>query len=110
MAGPDVETGVLLGVRESADLAGEVQKYMKKLVGIGEDGRKRGTEIQMEVGRLDVKSAKLQARVGIATGLVVVGDLIGDSYIVRSGVKEGEKVIVSNIQKLADGAPVKPEA
>ena len=30
------------------------------------------------VGRLDVKSVKLQARVGIATGLVVVGDLIGE--------------------------------
>jgi len=41
---------------------------------------------------------------------ITVGDLVGDSYIVRSGVKEGEKVIVSNIQKLQDGAPVKPEA
>ncbi len=41
---------------------------------------------------------------------VTVGDLIGDSYIVRSGVKEGEKLIVSNIQKLQDGVPVKPEA
>ena len=30
------------------------------------------------VGRLDVKSVKPQARVGIATGLVVVGDLIGE--------------------------------
>jgi class 3 adenylate cyclase/predicted ATPase len=30
------------------------------------------------VGRLDVKPIKLQARVGIATGLVVVGDLIGE--------------------------------
>ena len=30
------------------------------------------------VGRLDIKSVKFQARVGIATGLVVVGDLIGD--------------------------------
>ena len=30
------------------------------------------------VGHLDIKSAKLQARVGIATGLVVVGDLIGE--------------------------------
>ena len=30
------------------------------------------------IGRLDVKSVKLQARVGIATGLVVVGDLIGE--------------------------------
>jgi RND family efflux transporter MFP subunit len=41
---------------------------------------------------------------------VTVGELIGDSYIVRSGVKEGEKLIVSNIQKLQDGVPVKPEA
>ena len=41
---------------------------------------------------------------------MTVGDLIGDSYIVRSGIKEGEKVIVSNLQKLADGVPVKPEA
>jgi class 3 adenylate cyclase len=30
------------------------------------------------VGRLDVRSVELQARVGIATGLVVVGDLIGE--------------------------------
>jgi class 3 adenylate cyclase len=30
------------------------------------------------VCRLDVGSVKLQARVGIATGLVVVGDLIGE--------------------------------
>jgi RND family efflux transporter MFP subunit len=41
---------------------------------------------------------------------VTVGDLVGDNYVVRSGVKEGEKVIVSNIQKLQDGVPVKPEA
>jgi len=39
---------------------------------------------------------------------ITVGELIGDSYIVRSGIKEGERVIVSNIQKLGDGAPVKP--
>jgi len=30
------------------------------------------------VGRLEAKAVKLQARVGIATGLVVVGDLIGE--------------------------------
>jgi RND family efflux transporter MFP subunit len=39
---------------------------------------------------------------------ITVGELIGENYIVRSGVKEGERVIVSNIQKLGDGAPVKP--
>ena len=41
---------------------------------------------------------------------VTVGELIGDSYIVRSGIKEGERVIISNIQKIGDGAPVKPAA
>ena len=41
---------------------------------------------------------------------VTVGDLVGDNYVVQSGVKEGEKLIVSNIQKLQDGVPVKPEA
>ncbi len=41
---------------------------------------------------------------------VTVGELIGDSYIVRSGIKEGEKVIISNLQKIGDGAPVKPAA
>ena len=40
---------------------------------------------------------------------ITVGELIGDSYIVRGGVKEGERLIVSNIQKLQDGVPVKPE-
>src|SRR5439155_4328861 len=36
-----------------------------------------GLGIVEAVTRRDVKSAQLQARVGIATGLVVVGDLIG---------------------------------
>jgi RND family efflux transporter MFP subunit len=39
---------------------------------------------------------------------VAVGEVVGDDYIVRSGLKAGERVIVSNIQKLGDGAPVKP--
>ena len=39
---------------------------------------------------------------------VTVGELIGDSYIVSGGIKEGERVIVSNLQKIGDGAPVKP--
>jgi hypothetical protein len=30
------------------------------------------------VSRIDIKSVELQARVGIAMGLVVVGDLIGE--------------------------------
>jgi RND family efflux transporter MFP subunit len=38
---------------------------------------------------------------------VTVGELIRDDYIVTGGLKEGDRVIVSNLQKLGDGAPVK---
>jgi class 3 adenylate cyclase len=41
-----------------------------------------GLGIIEAVGRLDVKSAKLRARVAIATGLVVVGDLIPAEAVV----------------------------
>jgi class 3 adenylate cyclase len=36
------------------------------------------------VGRLDIESVKSQARIGIATGLVVVGDLIGEGSASRA--------------------------
>ncbi len=39
---------------------------------------------------------------------VTVGEVSGDDYVVRGGLMAGERVIVSNIQKLGDGAPVKP--
>ncbi len=39
---------------------------------------------------------------------VSLGNIVGDDYIVRGGVKAGERVIVTNIQKIGDGAPVKP--
>jgi RND family efflux transporter MFP subunit len=38
-----------------------------------------------------------------------VGDVKGNDYIVKSGLKPGDKLIVSGVQKIADGAPVKPE-
>ncbi|MEO7271740.1 MAG: efflux RND transporter periplasmic adaptor subunit [Vicinamibacterales bacterium] len=41
---------------------------------------------------------------------VQVGDLIGNDYVVLGGIKAGDKVIVSGIQKLGDGAPVQAEA
>ena len=34
-----------------------------------------------------------------------VGELVGNDYVVKSGVKAGDKLIVSGIQKLGDGAP-----
>jgi RND family efflux transporter MFP subunit len=41
---------------------------------------------------------------------VTVGEVIGDDYVIQTGLKAGERVIVSNIQKIGDGAPVKPSA
>jgi class 3 adenylate cyclase len=56
-------------------------------------------------GRLEVKSAEPQTRVGIATGLVVVGDLIGEgSAREQSVVSETPKRAV-RLQALA--APVR---
>ncbi len=41
---------------------------------------------------------------------VTLGEVVGENYVVRGGVKAGDKVIVSNLQKIGDGAPVKPVA
>lgn len=37
---------------------------------------------------------------------VTLGDIIGNAYVVRSGLKAGEQLIVSGLQKIGDGAPV----
>jgi RND family efflux transporter MFP subunit len=39
---------------------------------------------------------------------VMLGEVVGEDYVVRSGLKPGERVIVSNLQKLGDGSPVNP--
>jgi RND family efflux transporter MFP subunit len=39
---------------------------------------------------------------------VTLGDTIGNDYAVNDGLKPGEKVIISGIQFLIDGAPVQP--
>jgi RND family efflux transporter MFP subunit len=39
---------------------------------------------------------------------VVLGDTVGNDYAVLDGLKPGDKVIVSGIQFLVDGAPVQP--
>jgi len=38
-----------------------------------------------------------------------VGDMVGNDYVVRDGIKAGDKVIVSGTQFLVDGAPVAPQ-
>src|SRR6202035_2397350 len=41
---------------------------------------------------------------------VRLGDLVGDDYVVLGGLRPGEQVVVSGVQKLADGAPLVPTA
>lgn len=40
---------------------------------------------------------------------IEVGDVVGNDYIVRSGLQAGDRLIVSGIQKLGDGAPVQAQ-
>jgi class 3 adenylate cyclase len=53
------------------------------------------------VGRLNVKSVKLQTRVGIATGLVVVGDLIGAGSAQEQSVVGETPNLAARLQTLA---------
>jgi predicted ATPase len=54
------------------------------------------------VGRLDVESVKLKARVGIATGLVVVGDLIGEGSAQEQSVVGETPNLAARLQTLAE--------
>jgi RND family efflux transporter MFP subunit len=40
---------------------------------------------------------------------IEIGELIGNEYIVRTGLKAGDRVITSGIQKIGNGASVRPE-
>jgi tetratricopeptide (TPR) repeat protein len=53
------------------------------------------------VGRLDSKSVALQARIGIATGLVIVGDLIGEGSAQEQSVVGETPNLASRLQSLA---------
>jgi predicted ATPase/class 3 adenylate cyclase len=54
------------------------------------------------VARLDVKSVRLQTRVGIATGLVVVGDLIGEGSAQEQSVVGETPNLAARLQALAE--------
>ena len=40
---------------------------------------------------------------------IELGELMGNDYVVRSGLKAGDRVITTGVQKLANGAPVKAQ-
>ena len=92
--------------------AGFVAKYMGDgvLVYFGypqaheddaEHAVRAGLDAIQAVGRLDVKSVKLQARIGIATGLVVVGDLIGEGSAQEQSVVGETPNLAARLQALA---------
>jgi len=54
------------------------------------------------VSRLNVKSVKLQTRVGIATGLVVVGDLVGQGPAQEQSVVGETPNLAARLQGLAE--------
>jgi RND family efflux transporter MFP subunit len=41
---------------------------------------------------------------------IETGPMVGNDYVVRSGLKAGDALIVSGVQKIGDGAPVKVSA
>jgi RND family efflux transporter MFP subunit len=40
---------------------------------------------------------------------VKLGDLVGNNYVVVAGLKAGDRLIVSGVQKIGEGAPVQPK-
>src|SRR5206468_6286666 len=103
--------------RAVADVVGSFDGFVAKYMGDGvlvyfgyprahEDDAERavraGLGIVDAVGRLDVKSAKLQAHIGIATGLVVVGDLIGEGSAQEQSVVGETPNLAARLQALAE--------
>lgn len=41
---------------------------------------------------------------------VDLGAVVGNDYVVRSGLEAGDRLIVSGVQKIGDGMPVSPQA
>jgi class 3 adenylate cyclase/predicted ATPase len=65
-----------------------------------------GLSVIGAVGRLEVRSEKLQARIGIATGLVVVGDLIGEGSAQEQSVVGETPNLAARLQALAEPGAV----
>jgi RND family efflux transporter MFP subunit len=62
-------------------------------------------------GKMFAFVAEGQGQQAVARQRVIqVGDLIGNDYVVLDGIKAGDKIIVTNVQMLADGMPVVPQS
>jgi class 3 adenylate cyclase/predicted ATPase len=104
-----------------ADTVGRFDGFVAKYMGDGvlvyfgyprahEDDAERavraGLGVIDAVARLDVKSTRLKARVGIATGLVVVGDLIGEGSAQERGVVGETPNLAARLQVFAEPGTV----
>ena len=107
--------------RAVADVVGSFDGFVAKYMGDGvlayfgyprahEDDAERavraGLGVVEAVGGLDVKFGKLRARVGIATGLVVVGDLIGEGSAQEQSVIGETPNLAARLQGLAESDTV----
>jgi class 3 adenylate cyclase/tetratricopeptide (TPR) repeat protein len=61
-----------------------------------------GLDIIEAVGKLHAAGARLQVRIGIATGLVVVGDLVGEGAAQEQSVVGETPNLAARLQALAD--------
>src|SRR5207253_238855 len=104
-----------------ADVVTGVDGFVAKYMGDGvlvyfgyprahEDDAERavraGLGVVDAIGRLDCKAVELQARVGIATGLVVVGDLIGEGSAQEQSVVGETPNLAARLQALAEPGTV----
>jgi class 3 adenylate cyclase len=65
-----------------------------------------GLDLIDSVSRLDVKSIELRVRAGIATGLVIVGDLIGEGSAQEQSVVGETPNLAARLQALAEPGAV----
>lgn len=114
---------VVLGAYHAAvtEAVQQVEGYVAKYMGDGvlayfgypqahEDDAERalraGLAVVERVGRLQAGGEKLAARVGIATGLVVVGDLIGTGDSQERGVVGETPNLAARLQAMAEPGTV----
>jgi RND family efflux transporter MFP subunit len=65
------------------------------------------TAVSRMSGKMFAFVAEGQGSQAVARQRVIeVGDMVGNDYVVLEGIQPGDKVIVTNVQMLADGMPV----
>ena len=70
-------------------------------------GHKHNGYITETLGQFFVFVVEKQGEMTVAKQRpVTLGNLVGNDYVLLTGLKAGDQLIVSGIQKIGDGAPV----